>query len=355
MQSRAISTGRGGGHIVTATKFGDFDLSFEWKIAARGNSGLKYRVRKYGEQTLGPEYQICDEPEGRPVSRKSAGALYDLYEPAADRRFTVDVVTDVMVPMRDGVRLATDIYRPSKDGKPLADRRPIVLIRTPYGKGNGQSNEGKYFASHGYVVIVQDTRGRYRSEGVRHWMTDDGSDGFDCAAWIAEQPWSDGRIGMMGTSYVGGTQHALAMSGSQHLKTVIPVDAVSNMGRQSMWNAGAFEMRFWNWILLNAAKGSSAARDEATAAVLAEMVKPCRRQSQRGYALRSAAESREQCNGNRNRPHTSMSRSIAMRLFDKKLKQKMRNNFRIRSPYYWKKSEWIVPTCHPFANAVPGK
>src|SRR5262245_53443353 len=74
-----------GGHILTAAEFGDFDLSFEWKIAARGNSGLKYRVRKYGEQTLGLEYQICDEPEGRPVSRKSASALYDLHEPAAER------------------------------------------------------------------------------------------------------------------------------------------------------------------------------------------------------------------------------------------------------------------------------
>jgi len=74
-----------GGHIITASEFGDFDLSFEWKIAARGNSGLKYRVAKYGNQTLGLEYQICDEPEGRPTSRKSAGALYDLYEPTAQR------------------------------------------------------------------------------------------------------------------------------------------------------------------------------------------------------------------------------------------------------------------------------
>jgi len=74
-----------GGHIVTAAEFSDFDLSFEWKIAARGNSGLKYRVCKYGKQTLGLEYQICDEPEGRPLGRKSAGALYDLYEPASER------------------------------------------------------------------------------------------------------------------------------------------------------------------------------------------------------------------------------------------------------------------------------
>lgn len=74
-----------GGHIITVSEFGDFDLSFEWKIAARGNSGLKYRVTKYGSQTLGLEYQICDEPEGRSLSRKSAGALYDLYEPAVTR------------------------------------------------------------------------------------------------------------------------------------------------------------------------------------------------------------------------------------------------------------------------------
>ena len=66
-------------------------------------------------------------------------------------------------------------------------------------------------------------------------------------AWLAEQPWSNGKLGMLGTSYVGGTQHALAMHGSPHLATVIPVDAVCNMGYQSMRNAGAFEMRFWNW------------------------------------------------------------------------------------------------------------
>src|SRR5262245_29244468 len=76
---------------------------------------------------------------------------------------------------------------------------------------------------------------------------------------------------MVGTSYVGGTQHALAMHGSPHLTTVIPVDAVSNMGRQSMRNGGAFEMRFWNWVFQNSARGSAAARDPGTRAVLQEM------------------------------------------------------------------------------------
>ena len=192
---------------------------------------------------------------------------------AAAPPYDVHADVDVMVPMRDGVQLATDVYRPVGAGRPLDDRRPVVLIRTPYDKGNGDSKEGRYFASYGYVAVVQDTRGRFNSEGTWHWLTHDGPDGFDCAEWIAAQPWSNGRIGMMGTSYVGGTQHALALSGSPHLKTVIPVDAVSNMGRQSMRNAGAFELRFWNWIITHAGQGSHAARDPGTAASLADMAK----------------------------------------------------------------------------------
>jgi putative CocE/NonD family hydrolase len=182
----------------------------------------------------------------------------------------VHVETDVMVAMRDGVRLATDIYRPLVEGKPLDERLPVILTRTPYNK-TGNASIGKYYAEHGYVFVAQDTRGRYNSEGIWHWLTDDGPDGVDCANWIAEQPWSNGKIGMIGTSYVGGTQHALAMEGSPYLKTVIPVDAVSNMGYASMRNGGAFEMRFWNWIMLNAGRGSRAARDPGTAEVLKEM------------------------------------------------------------------------------------
>ncbi|MBM3875447.1 MAG: CocE/NonD family hydrolase [Verrucomicrobia bacterium] len=194
------------------------------------------------------------------------------HAPAAGREapFQVIVRTNVMVALRDGVKLATDLYLPAKDGAPVDGRFPVVLVRTPYNK-NGERGNATYFASRGYVYVAQDTRGRYASEGVWHWMTDDGRDGWDCAAWIGRQPWFNGRIGMIGTSYVGGTQHAMAMEKVPQLTTVIPVDAVSNMGRQSMRNAGAFEMRFWNWIMLNAANGSAASRDPATAAVLREM------------------------------------------------------------------------------------
>lgn len=186
-------------------------------------------------------------------------------------KYGVDVSVDVMVAMRDGVKLATDVYRPVVDGKPIETTTSVILTRTPYGKKEGKSNDARYFASHGYTAVIQDTRGRYDSEGVWRWLLDDGQDGVDTAAWIAAQPWSNGRIGMMGTSYVGGTQHALATAGSPFLKTVIPVDAVSNMGRQSMRNGGAFELRFWNWIMLNAGKGSSASQDPARAPALLQM------------------------------------------------------------------------------------
>jgi putative CocE/NonD family hydrolase len=178
----------------------------------------------------------------------------------------VKVEKNAMVAMRDGVKLATDIYLPAGSSEKL----PVILTRTPYNK-DGAKSYGTYFASHGYAFVAQDTRGRYASEGVWHWMTDDGVDGTDCAAWIAAQPWANGKIGMVGTSYVGGTQHAMALAKVPQLTTVIPVDAVSNMGRQSMRNAGAFEMRFWNWIMLNAGKGSNAALDPATQTELKEM------------------------------------------------------------------------------------
>src|SRR5690348_2266376 len=76
------------------------------------------------------------------------------------------VETDVMIPMRDGVRLAADVYRPGKDGHPAPGRFPTLLTRTPYNKGRGDSAEAKYYAARGYVVVMNDCRGRYASEGA---------------------------------------------------------------------------------------------------------------------------------------------------------------------------------------------
>jgi len=175
---------------------------------------------------------------------------------------------NVMIPMRDGVRLATDLYFPAKNGVRLKGKFPAILERTPYNK-NESSDYLSLFARKGYVAVAQDTRGRYASEGVWHMMTDDVNDGYDTAAWIVGQSWSDNEFGMMGTSYVGGTQHAMAESNPPGLKAEIPVDAVANAGYFGMRNGGAFELRFMNWVFtLGAPEGSREARDPGTRAAL---------------------------------------------------------------------------------------
>lgn len=175
-----------------------------------------------------------------------------------DADSSVAVTKNVMIPARDGVRLAADIYRPATDGKPLAGKFPTLLTRTPYNK-DGVDADGKYYASRGYVVVANDVRGRYASEGTWRLIVDDPTDGYDVVEWIAAQEWSDGKIGTFGTSYPGGTQHAMAEMNPPHLSTMIPVDAVSNCGVSGMRHGGAFELRFVNWIFQIGAPNSRAA------------------------------------------------------------------------------------------------
>lgn len=173
--------------------------------------------------------------------------------------FEVVVERDVWIPMRDGVRLAADVYRPARAGEPVAGRLPTLLTRTPYSKGDGNLAEAKYFAARGYAVVVNDVRGRFKSEGTWRLIVDDPQDGYDVVAWIAAQPWSDGTVGTFGTSYPGGTQHALASMNPPHLTTMVPVDALSNCGVAGMRHGGAFELRFANWIHQIGAPNSHAA------------------------------------------------------------------------------------------------
>jgi len=193
-------------------------------------------------------------------------ALLLLLAPGLRAQDEASVQTNVLVPMRDKVRLATDVTLPPGGGK-----FPAILCRTPYDK-TGEKGNAAYFSAHGYAYVAQDTRGRYASEGTWKFLVNDSRDGEEAVNWIARQPWSNGKVGTIGTSYVGGTQHALAMRRPGALVTSIPVDAVSNPGRQGMRNAGAFELRFWNWALLNSAKGSPASKDPETRKQLQEMV-----------------------------------------------------------------------------------
>ena len=103
-----------------------------------------------------------------------------------------------MIPMRDGVRLAADIYFPSDDGvKAAPGRFPVLLMRTCYGKEQMPLFYGADTSS-GYVLVFQDGRGTYHSEGDFRPMLNEGNDGYDTIAWLAKQPWSDGRIGTFG-------------------------------------------------------------------------------------------------------------------------------------------------------------
>jgi uncharacterized protein len=172
--------------------------------------------------------------------------------------FGVVVEKNVMIAMKDGVRLAADVYRPARDGKPAPGRFPTALTRTPYDK-NGVKSDGTYYAERGYVVVANDIRGRYASEGTWRLIVDDPQDGYEVVEWIARQDWSDGKIGTFGTSYPGGTQHALAEMNPPHLTTMVPIDAVSNCGVSGMRQGGAFELRFMNWIFQIGAPNSRAA------------------------------------------------------------------------------------------------
>lgn len=186
---------------------------------------------------------------------------------------------DVMIPMRDGVKLAADIYRPAHDGQAVERKFPVLLMRTPYNK-EGASSSARAFVPHGYVVVLEDVRGRYKSEG--HWMAlaTDPEDGFDTAKWIGAQPWCDGGIGTFGSSYAGATQHAMAIANAPFVKAMVPRNAMSDFGQYGVRHNGAFELRFLNWVFtLGNATGTPdalpaamrAATDPASARALVDM------------------------------------------------------------------------------------
>ena len=123
---------------------------------------------------------------------------------------------NVMIPMRDKVKLATDIYRPKGEEKSAA-----ILIRTPYKKDMAEL-EARYYARRGYVCAVQDCRGRFSSEGRWEPFVNEPHDGCDTIEWLAVEPWSNGKVGMIGGSYVGWVQWWAAREKPAHLVTIIP-------------------------------------------------------------------------------------------------------------------------------------
>ncbi len=141
---------------------------------------------------------------------------------------------DVPIPMRDGVSLAANIFRPGGEGV-----WPTILYRTPYGKQDANWSGATNFAAKGYVVVVQDCRGRGKSAGVWEPFLHEAADGFDTQEWIGRQPWSNRRIGTSGGSYVGWTQWASAPKGSRYLKAMVPMVPFGNTYDDVAYQGGA--------------------------------------------------------------------------------------------------------------------
>ena len=156
---------------------------------------------------------------------------------------------NLMVPMRDGVRLATDIYRPARGGAPLEEKLPVLLQRTPYGKtGSSLVESARFFAANGYVVALQDLRGTYSSEGVFTKYIGEGQDGYDTIEYLAKLPYANGKVGMWGTSYAAHVQANAAKLRPEALATIVlNMGGMSNGWDHKVRNHGAFELQQLTW------------------------------------------------------------------------------------------------------------
>jgi putative CocE/NonD family hydrolase len=177
--------------------------------------------------------------------------------------YDVLLESNVRVAMRDGVKLATDVYRPARGGKAIPGRFPVVLERTPYGRDvtsfrditqaspktpKTRAEVAATYVRQGYVVVFQDCRGRYDSEGQFVKYLSEGADGFDTCRWLAAQAWSDGRIGTMGLSYAAHTQAALACLNPPGLNAmVLDCGGFSNAYQDGIRQGGAFELKQVTW------------------------------------------------------------------------------------------------------------
>lgn len=129
----------------------------------------------------------------------------------------ITIKRDIRIPLRDGVAVSADLYRPKKDGK-----YPAIVVRTPYMKNSrGHHESGTFYAENGYAVLIIDVRGRGDSDGEFIPYRNEGDDGYDCIEWAAAQEWCDGHVGTMGGSYLARIQWLTALKQPPHLKTMI--------------------------------------------------------------------------------------------------------------------------------------
>ena len=159
----------------------------------------------------------------------------------------------VMMPMRDGVRLATDIIRPKTD-EPV----PVIFVRTPYDFNSGRFKTAYEIVKNGYAFVLQNERGKYFSEGEWDILGMPVTDGYDALTWMADQPWSNGKVGLMGCSSSAEWQMALASLDHPALAAMIPMGYGAGVGRIGNWyeqgnwfHGGAVQMLFVSWLYNN--------------------------------------------------------------------------------------------------------
>ena len=181
--------------------------------------------------------------------RKTTLAVCLALAAAASSADSLRFERDLEVRMRDGVVLRADVLRPDRPG-----RLPALLVRTPYGKTWERSDDS--FAARaaraGYVVVFQDVRGRYRSDGVFDPYRQEGKDGYDTIAWVAGLPYCDGQVGLTGLSYPAAVQWLAAVESPPQLKAMAPAMTFST-GRSFVYFGGAFDLSWLPWFYSNIA------------------------------------------------------------------------------------------------------
>jgi uncharacterized protein len=179
---------------------------------------------------------------------------------------------DVPATLRDGMVLRANVCRPTGEG-----RWPVLLRRTPYGK-DAQDAFDVPAARRGYVVITQDTRGRYGSEGEWYPFRSEAEDGFDTIAWAAALPYADGQVGLIGGSYNGFTQWAAAALQPAALKAMMPEVTWADLFNGFLYRGGAFHLGLASWhlglgleVLARRHRDNPAAQEEAVWALCREL------------------------------------------------------------------------------------
>jgi putative CocE/NonD family hydrolase len=150
----------------------------------------------------------------------------------------IRVEANVPAVMRDGVTLYADVYRPARAGK-----FPVLVVRTPYGKQRDGIHQNLIrFAERGYAVVAQDVRGRFESQGKWDPFRYEANDGYDTVEWAAKQPWSNGKVGMEGGSYLGNVQWQAAAAAPPSLVAIFPAVASTSLYHNTFYHGGAFKL-----------------------------------------------------------------------------------------------------------------